>query len=135
MPSFRRDCQDTSNPIMFKTIWTALILRQQKILLTTRIVRLNPIHYANKKLVHVLFNNTLFFDDIRIIWWWKLRKQTSYWFQTGFVSHSKSKQCFHLKLLWYHPKITYKKTWTIEKKVQIEKGNKSPNKWKVNERQ
>ena len=50
--------------------------------------------------------HTLFWDDIVIICWWKLSKQTSYWSKT-FFSEQKSKQYFHPKLSWCHPKITY----------------------------
>ena len=39
--------------------------------------------------------------------WWKLSKQTFYWSKTVFFFLSeKSKQYFHSKLSWYHPKIT-----------------------------
>ena len=48
---------------------------------------------------------TLFWDDITIICWGKLSKQTTYWSKTGFFSQLKSKQYFQPKLSWYHPKI------------------------------
>ena len=55
----------------------------------------------------VRYFRMLFWDDITKIYWWKSSKQTSYWSKTGFFSQLKSKQCFHPKLSWYHPKITY----------------------------
>ena len=37
---------------------------------------------------------TLFWDDITIICWWKLSKQTSYWSKTGFFSIKKVNNIF-----------------------------------------
>ena len=41
----------------------------------------------------------LFWDDIEIICWWKLSKQTSYWSKTGFFSQLKKQTIFSSQII------------------------------------
>ena len=60
---------------------------------------------------------TIFWDDIMIICWWKLSKQTSYWSKTGFFFSVKKvnnifiPNCCDIIPKWCK-KILYKKRWT-----------------------
>ena len=69
-----------------------------------------------KKLVHVLlydiFVNTLFRDYITIIW----DENIVYFFEwekKNWTNNTFVYLIFINKLSWYHPKISYKKTWTV----------------------
>ena len=55
--------------------------------------------YKTCSCLFVRYFHTLFWDDITIICWWKLSKQTSYWPKTGFFSHLKI-------IIKFHPKIS-----------------------------
>ena len=74
----------------------------------------NPSNFSDKikdnRLVHVLWYEILghYFGMILQYFGWKLSKQTSYWPKTVFFSQLEIKWYFHPKLLWYHPKTTYK---------------------------
>ena len=63
-----------------------------------------------------MFFDTIFWDVI--LGWYhdslgqKLSKQISYWFQTGFYSQLKI-------IINFHPKISYQRTWTSLKTLEI----------------